>query len=118
MDQERFKTQLQRDKLWLQELCRSDNVPKRRRILYFASDKKLDTLIMFLYFVSNGQIKIAKHHFDNMEQGHLKHIKKCFEKKAAVLRLLKSERENKIKSISRLLQVLPFLLSTLFKDPQ
>lgn len=117
MDKERFKAQLERDRVWLEELYRAENIPQRKRLINFASDKKLDTLIIFLHFVSNGQIKVAQHHFENLENKHLKHFKKYFEKKAAVVRLLKSERENKVKLVFKLLQVLPFVLSTLFKNP-
>ena len=88
--------------------------PNRKRILTSASDAKLDTLIRFLFFVSNGEIKINKKSFDKLEKKHMNHIKKRFEKKKAVQSILKAERLEKIKSLLKLLLVLPHLLSTLF----
>ena len=88
--------------------------PNRKRILTTASDSKLDTLIRFLYFVSNGEIKIDKKSFEKLEKRHLNHIKKVFEKKTVIQNLLKGERAQKLQSLQKLLTVLPFLLSTLF----
>ena len=88
--------------------------PNRKRILTSASDSKLDTLIRFLHFVSNGEIKIDKKSFDQLEKKHLNHIKKVFEKKKTVQTILKAERPQKITSLLKLLYVLPHLLSTLF----
>jgi len=64
--------------------------------------------------VSNGEIKIDKNSFDKLEKKHLNHIKKVFEKKTTIQNLLKGERPQKLKSLQKLLTVLPFLLSTLF----
>ena len=64
---ERFKSYLQRDKDWLNQLYCSPNSQNDKRILNFASDAKLDTLIKYLHFLSNGIIKIRRQSFESIE---------------------------------------------------
>ena len=50
--QQRFKTLLIRDKQWLGELYLATNILQSNRILNFATDTKLDTLIRYFHFQS------------------------------------------------------------------
>jgi len=96
MNQVRFKALLIRDKEFLKSLFDSESAAKSKNILSFASDSKLNTLIIFLHYVSNGHIKMKKEHFDALEQKHSKLIRRETESKAALKRLLNSERKNKL----------------------
>ena len=87
MDQETVKGQLQRDKEFLRELFQTDDVNKSKQVLVFASDSKLNTLLKFLHFLTVGDIKI-----------------------------LKSERKEKLKVLTKLLSVYPQLLYCLFNE--
>jgi len=116
MDRDRFKSLLVRDKEWLENLYSATSQPFRKRLLVTASDKKLDTLIRFLHLLSNGEIKMHKRNFDSLSRHHIMYLKKSFEKKAPVQRLLNSERQDKLKKLQKLLSVFPFLLYTLFNE--
>lgn len=116
MDQDRFKSLLVRDKEWLEQLYLSSSLPNSKRLLNSASDKKLDTLIQFLHFLSNGIIKMHKKNFEALGATIIKYLKKSFEKKAAIRRLINSERADKLKVLNKLLKSLSFLLYTLFND--
>jgi len=118
MDTARFKTLLVRDRTWLESLYAATSTPQRKQLLVTASDKKLDTLIRFLHLLCNGEIKMHKKNFDALQKRHISYFKKVFEKKSAYKRLLNSERIDKLKGLSKLLNVLPFLLYTLFNDPE
>ena len=59
-EQLRFKNYLIRDKEWLESLYTSTNTLQAKRLLNFASDTKLDTLIKYLHYLSNGAIKIKR----------------------------------------------------------
>jgi hypothetical protein len=62
---------------------------------------KLNTLIRFLHFLSNGEIKIKKENFEILQKTKkLSVLKRNVEKKAAVSRLLKSERVSKLKFLN------------------
>ena len=117
MDQEVFKNYLMRDKSFLKSLYEGNDRARNNRILTFASDTKLNTLIRFLHCLSNGEIKIAKDNFDEIHTSHkLNYIKRNVEKKAALNRLLKSEREDKIKFLKKLSTIYSALLYTLFNE--
>ena len=64
MNRENVKSCLVRDKAFLRELYESNNSQKIKRLLISASDLKLNTVIKFLHFLSNGEIKIKKQNFD------------------------------------------------------
>ena len=79
--QQRFKALLIRDKQWLGELYLSTNLLQSKRILNFATDTKLDTLIRYFHFLSNGAIKIKAASFESVRKSHISFIKKQFERK-------------------------------------
>ena len=64
MNKETIKNCLVRDKAFLRELYESNNSLKTKKLLTSASDLKLNTVIKFLHFLSNGEIKIKKQNFD------------------------------------------------------
>ena len=113
---ERFKSYLQRDKDWLNQLYCSPNSQNDKRILNFASDAKLDTLIKYLHFLSNGIIKIRRQSFESIEDKHYRAVKKHFEAKSSVRRLLKFERQNKLKTLQKLAGSFSHLLYPLFNE--
>ena len=117
MNRESVKQYLQRDKEFLRELYLSDNLYKVKTILNGASDLKLNTLIKFLHFLSNGEIRIKKENFDKIKSSkRLQFIKKNVEAKAALQRLLKGERKIKLKFLIHLNSIYPFLLYCLFNE--
>ena len=117
MNKESVKQCLQRDKEFLRELYVSDNLYKVKTILNGASDLKLKTLIKFLHFLSNGEIRIKKENFEKIKSSkRLQLKKKNVEAKAALQRLLKSERKAKLKFLIHLNTIYPFLLYCLFNE--
>ena len=72
-----MKQLLIRDKSFLQELYVSKSSLNTKRILNFASDSKLCTMIKFLHYLANGEIKMKKANFDVLVANkRLKFIKK------------------------------------------
>ena len=116
MNRESFKPYLVRDKVFLNELYQSSSAPNSKRLLLFASDQKLDTLIKFLHFVANGEIKLKKEHFDVFSKSQVTLMKKKFEKKKLVQQFLKEERKVKITALQKLAPILPQLLYALFNE--
>ena len=116
MNREQLKNCLQRDKQFLKELYESDSVVKSKRILNFANDAELSTLIKYLHFVSNGEIPIKKHNFEGVAKKHLQNIKKNFEKKNNVQELLQNSRKAKLVLIVKLIPSFSHLLSPLFNE--
>ena len=52
-----MKSYLIRDKGFLKELYEGNNPLKNKKVLQSAEDSELNTLIKFLHFLSNGEIK-------------------------------------------------------------
>ena len=67
-EQQRFRNYLVRDKEWLQQLYTSTNTLQTKRLLNFATDTRLDTLIKYLHYLSNGAIKIKRANFFNFDE--------------------------------------------------
>lgn len=117
MNKEVFKAYLVRDKAFLRELYEGQSRLSNNRILFAASDTKLNTLIRFLHFLANGEIKMKKENFEAIQhQKKLNIIKRNVEKKAALSRLLKSERITKMKFLKQLSAVFAPLLHCLFNE--
>ena len=77
MNRDSVKQCLVRDKEFLRELYQNNSSYKTKTILNSASDLKLDTLIKFLHFLSNGEIPIKKANFDALKtHKRLQFIKK------------------------------------------
>ena len=117
MNRDVLRNYLQRDKVFLRQLYEGQNASTNNRILTFASDTKLNTLIKLLHFISNGEIKIKRRNFEIIQANKkLALIRKNVEKKAALARLLKSEREVKIKFLKKLSPIFSSLLYCLFNE--
>ena len=116
MNREQFKSYLQRDKNFLKELFESDSLVKSRRILNFASDSELNTLIKYFHLVCNGEIPIKKQNFDALEKKHFNVIKKNFEKKGSLQKLLQNSRKMKLLLILKLAPAFSNLLAPLFRE--
>lgn len=111
-----MKSLLLRDKEFLRELYKCESASHSKTILNFASDSQLNTLIKFLYMVSNGHIKIKKENFSKLSTGHLKHFKKHLGSKAALQRLLSSERRTRLQYLYKFNGSYHDLLFTLFNQ--
>ena len=117
MSAESFKPYLIRDKAFLRELYEGQDRVRNNKLLNFTSDTKLNTLIKFLHFLSNGEIKMKKSDFEIIqEHKKLNFIKKHVEKQAALRRLLQSERNEKLKFLKKLSSIYSFLLGCLFNE--
>lgn len=114
--QERFKALLIRDKPWLGELYLATNILQSKRLLNYAADTKLDTLIKYLHYLSNGAIQIKKSSFDAIRKSHISFIKRHFESKASLQKKLQLEREEKLKILRKLAASFSFLLFPLFNE--
>jgi len=114
MNPDQMKTLLIRDREFLKSLYES-STPKARNLLNFASDAKLNTLIKFLFMVSNGHIKIKREHFDSLSNHHhVKLFKKHLDTKAGLQRLLSAERKAKLQYLYKFSACFNELLFTLF----
>ena len=115
-EQQRFRNYLVRDKEWLEQLYISTNTLQTKRILNFVTDTRLDTLIKYLHYLSNGAIKIKRANFEAIKGSHLGSIKKNFESKTALNRNLQSDREHKLKLLRKLVASFSHLLYPLFNQ--
>ena len=116
MNKEVFKRYLVRDKAFLRDLYEGENKFKNNRLLNSASDTKLNTLIQFLHKLSIGEIKIKKNFEIVQSSKKINVIKRHVEKKAALRRLIKSERQDKIIFLKKLAGVYSALLYCLFNE--
>jgi len=114
MNESVLKSLLLRDKQFLQELYDSNNPSHSKTILNFASDAKLNTLIKFLFMVSNGHIKVKKEQFEKLSCHHVKVFKKKLDTKAALRRLLSADRKTKLQFLYKFNSCFTPLLYTLF----
>lgn len=103
-----------RDKEFLKEIYQSDSPVRAKQLLQNSSDSKIKTFLIYLHFVANGEIKIKKQNFQQLDNRHIKLIKKTFEKKAAFQRLLRSERKEKLNVLNKLAPKFSFLLHSVF----
>lgn len=116
MNPENFKPILERDKVFLEELYTSQSVPNTKRLLNFASDQKLITLIKLFHFLANGIIKMRKQHFETFSKSQLNALKKNFERKSTMKKLVQSERQIKLKILFKCAPIMNYLLHPLFNE--
>ena len=114
MNQEQFKSLLQRDKIFLKELYESNSKAKSKNILTFATDSEINTLIKYIHFVVNGTIKIKKDNFEAIGQRFLIISRKHFESKSSLQRLNQLLRKDKIKLLLKFIPIYNHLLAPLF----
>lgn len=116
INKDRFKESLVRDKEWLRNLYLSDSSLKSKRLITFASDAQLDTIIKFLHLLTNGVIKTTKECFEKIGQTQLNFVRKHFESPRVCKKLLLTERSVKLKKLNKLLPIMNCLLFTLFNE--
>ena len=88
-----MKSLLIRDKQFLKELYEGENFLKKKRLLTFANDAHLNTLLKLLHFLANGQIKIKKENFDKISVQKLNLMKKKRRKKKTKKEMLFFKKE-------------------------
>jgi len=116
MNQTHMKSFLQRDKQFLKELFKFDSSAKCKRILNFATDLEINTLIKYFHFVSNGEIHIKKENFENLGKKHMVFIRKRFESKKHVQQILQQSRKFKLQLLTKLTPVFCDILTPLFRE--
>ena len=117
MNRDVFKRYLIRDKAFLRELYEGPSRISNNRIITSASDNKLNTLIRFLHFLANGEIKMKRENFEIVQANRkLAFLKRKVEKKAALSRLLQSERIDKVNFLKQLSSIYSALLYCLFNE--
>lgn len=115
MKRETLKSYLIRDKIFLKELYSGPNPLKNNRILNNANDSQLNTLLFYLHFLANGEIKINKSNFEKIEKNKkLSLIKRNVENKKACLSLINNDRSVKLTFLKKLNVIYPNLLYGLF----
>lgn len=111
-----LKSAMLRDKGFLKDLYSGNSVFNLKK-LQNANDHELSTLIKILYYITNGEIKIKKDHFNKLtEANKIKSLRKVFESKGHVIALLKGQRIDKLKILKQLATVFPILLYPLFNE--
>lgn len=85
LTKEVVKSELIRDKAFLKQLYEGDNFVLKKRLITFADENQLNTLLKFLHFLSNGEIKIKKENFKKLSSYKLNCLKKSVEKKVNLL---------------------------------
>jgi len=116
MNHNQMKSLLQRDKEFLKNLFKSDSIQKSRRLINFATDSEITTLMKYLHFISNGEIPIKKENFNALEKRHLQLIKKKFVNKQSLFQALQLSRKDKLQILLKLIKIFPHLLSPLFRE--
>jgi hypothetical protein len=117
MDKKLMRSFLIRDKGFLKELYIGVESSKNKRILYFAEDGQLNTLIKYLHFLANGEIEIKKSIFEIIEKSNkLKVITKKVESSQSMENLVKGLRSQKLLFLNQLTDIYSALLYPLFNE--
>ncbi len=112
-----MRSYLLRDKGFLKELYIGTEPSKNKRLLYFANDSQLNTLIKYLHFLANGEIEIKKSTFDIIEKSNkLKTITKKVERLNSTQLLVKGPRSKKLLFLNQLIDIYSSLLYPLFNE--
>lgn len=115
-DRTTLKSAMLRDKGFLKDLYQG-SAPFNTKRLVNASDLELSTLIKVLFYITNGEIKIKKQHFDQLISTNKIHkLRHHFESKSQIQKLLKSERLEKLKILKPLVNSFAILLYPLFNE--
>jgi hypothetical protein len=117
LSKDQVKSYLIRDKGFLKELYEGTNQLAKRKRLQISEDSELNTLIKYLHFVANGEIKIKSSNFQIIQDSKkLKLIIQTVEKKTKVSSLLKAPRVVKLNFLSKLCAIFAPLLYALFNE--
>jgi hypothetical protein len=105
-----------RDKGFFSNLYQSNN-KENKKTLHFSDDRQLNILIKVVYLIVNGEIAISSQNFELVKKSkRVVFMKKHFGKKKEFIKLLNSSREEKLKILSGLTSVYPYLLFGLFNE--
>lgn len=114
LSKERLREHMLKNKEFLNELYVSD-VLVSKKILRSADDSKLNTLIKYLHFLANGEIKMRKQDFEIvLKNQKLKLLKKTIESKRGTLNFLKEDRMKKLSFLLKLAPLYAHLLHSIF----
>jgi hypothetical protein len=117
MDKKLMRSYLIRDKGFLKELYTGVESSKNKRLLYFADDGQLNTLIKYLHFLAIGEIEIKKNTFEIIEKSNkLKVITRKVEGLKATQTLVNSQRSQKLFFLNQLVDIYSALLYPLFNE--
>lgn len=116
LTQEQMKSLLIRDKQFLKELYEGENLLKKKRLLMFANEAHLNTLLKFLHFLANGEIKMKKENFEKLSIQKLNLLKKTVERKRSLNDIISNDRIVKMTFLLKLIPVYSFLLDCLFNE--
>jgi hypothetical protein len=108
---------LLRDKVFLRALYSSETLNSAKKVLNGANDSQITTLLKYLHFLANGDIKIKKSNFDiiqNHKKLHL--IKTQVESKKALRTILMKDRADKLNFLNKLAPIYPAILYSLFNE--
>jgi hypothetical protein len=111
-----MKSLLIRDKQFLRELCEDQDFQKKKRILNAANDSEINTLIWFLHYLSTGEIRLKKEHFEGITTHKISLIKQKVESKHNVTLLVNGNRSQKLLFLNKLITFFPYLLYPLFNE--
>jgi hypothetical protein len=89
IDKDMLKSYLIRDKVFLKSLYDPNSaIARKKKILSTASDTELDTLLHYTHFVTTGQIRIKKDHFNALlNEKKLQYIRNKTEKQSQLTQL-------------------------------
>jgi thiaminase len=117
LNKDQFKSYLIRDKGFLKELYEGSNHLAKKHKLQTSEDSELNTLIKYLHFVANGEIKIKSSNFQILQESKLLNvITKHVEKKSKTFALLRATRITKLHFLLKLTKVFGPLLYALFNE--
>jgi hypothetical protein len=117
MTHEQMRNLLLRDKVFLRTLYNTDTLVSAKKVLNGANDSQLVTLLKYLHFLANGDIKIKKSNFEIIENHKKLHvIKRQVENKKALRDILLKDRVYKLNFLNKLGNIYHPLLYSLFNE--
>lgn len=100
-----------RDKLFLKALYEGQNILKT------ADDAQLHTVIKYLHFLANGEVKLKRDKFKALEDSKILHfIQMKLEKKQSIVKLIKESRITKLRILQKLMPYFKILLFPIFNQ--
>ena len=105
-----------RDKAFLKELYKLSSL-QSKKLLNYASDSELKTLVYYIYFISSGEIPFKKELFKILSKvNKIEFLHKHFSKEVLVRQFLKEDRKRRLFILHKLNNTFNILLKPLFKE--
>lgn len=116
MNKEILKGLLIRDKQFLRSIYEGPNVLKNKRVLNATDDAQINTLLKYLYCVTNGIIEINESNFMQIKKKKalFNLLQTKLDTKNDLQLLLSGKRIEKLNFILKLSPILPYLMYGLF----